>query len=107
MDFGSIYHFLFETYAGIGCLVGAGLVISVILCVILENRTRKTYKDRGPKQEGEDEWSLFNDDGETTDDEPAKKAAAKKAPKPEEKKPEIKKVTVRRRVDNGDDASKE
>ena len=106
MDFGSIYHFLFETYAGIGCMVGAGLVISVILCVILENRTRKTYKDRGPKQEGEDEWSLFDDD-ETADDEPAKKAPAKKAPKPEEKKPEIKKVTVRRRVDNGDDASKE
>lgn len=106
MDFGSIYHFLFETYAGIGCLVGAGLVVSVILCVILENRTRKTYKDRGPKQEGEDEWSLF-DDADEADDEPAKKAPTKKPAKPEEKKPEIKKVTVRRRVDNGDDASKE
>ncbi|MEG0477036.1 MAG: DUF6724 family protein, partial [Raoultibacter sp.] len=30
MDFNELYHFLFETYAGIGCLVGAGLVISVI-----------------------------------------------------------------------------
>ena len=94
MDAGEIYHFLFETYAGIGVLVVAGLVISLILCVVMERKTRKVYKDRGPKTEEDDEWSLF-DDGD--DDEAA--APAKKAAPAEEKKPEIKKATVRRRVE--------
>lgn len=59
MDFGELYHFLFESYAGIGCLVGAGLVISLIACVIMERRTRKTFVDRAPS---EDDWSFFDDD---------------------------------------------
>ncbi len=63
MDFGQIYHFLFETYAGIGVLVGASLVICVIVAAILELRTRKTYIDRGEKTE-DDEWSIFDDDDE-------------------------------------------
>lgn len=61
MDFGALYHFLFETYAGIGCLVGAGLVISLIACIIMERRTRKTFVNREP---GEDDWSFFDDDDE-------------------------------------------
>lgn len=91
MDAGAIYHFLFETYTGIGILVAAGLVISLILCVILERKTRSVYKDRGPKTD--DEWSLF-DDEEEEETAPAK-PKAKPAPV-EEKKPEIKKATVRR-----------
>lgn len=59
MDFAQIYHFLFETYAGIGCLVGATLVISLIVAFVLERRTRKQFVDREP---GEDDWSLFDDD---------------------------------------------
>lgn len=90
MNAGEIYHFLFETYAGIGVLVVSGLVISLILCVVMERKTRKVYKDRGPKTDEDDEWSLFDDDATV----PAKKAAPA-----EEKKPEIKKATVRRRVD--------
>ena len=43
MDFGALYDFLFNTYAGIGCLVGIGLVVSLIACVIMERRTRKTF----------------------------------------------------------------
>ncbi len=62
MDFGEIYHFLFETYMGIGVLVGVSLVLSIILAAVLELRTRKTYVDRGPRDD-DDEWSLF-DDGE-------------------------------------------
>ncbi|MBQ9000612.1 MAG: hypothetical protein IJ087_02015 [Eggerthellaceae bacterium] len=62
MDFGEIYHFLFETYAGIGVLVAISLVLCVIIAAVLELRTRKTYVDRGPATE-EDEWALF-DDGE-------------------------------------------
>lgn len=94
MDTGAIYHFLFETYTGIGILVAAGLIISLILCVIMERKTRSVYKDRGPKTD--DEWSLFDDDD---DEEEEEKAPAKPKAKPapvEEKKPEIKKATVRR-----------
>lgn len=94
MDTGAIYHFLFETFTGIGILVAAGLVISLILCVILERKTRSVYKDRGPKTD--DEWSLFDDDDDEEEEETAPtKPKAKPAPV-EEKKPEIKKATVRR-----------
>ena len=94
MDAGAIYHFLFETFTGIGILVAAGLVISLILCVILERKTRSIYKDRGPKTD--DEWSLFDDDDDEEEEETAPaKPKAKPAPV-EEKKPEIKKATVRR-----------
>ena len=64
MDFVAIYHFLFETYAGIGCLVGGVLVISLIVAFILERRTRKQFVDREP---GEDDWSFFDDDEEDND----------------------------------------
>ncbi len=59
MDFGTAYHFLFETFAGLGCLVGIGLVVSIILCIIMERRTRKRFVDREPS---EDDWSFFDDD---------------------------------------------
>ena len=61
MDMGEIYHFLFETMPGIGCLIGAGLVLSVIACVIMERRTRKQFKNH---EKTEDDWSLFDDDDE-------------------------------------------
>lgn len=65
MEFSEIYHFLFETYAGIGVLVAISLVVCIIVAAVLEMRTRKTYVDRGPKSEDEeDEWSLFDDDEE-------------------------------------------
>ena len=56
-----MYHFLFETFAGIGCLVGIGLVISIIACIIMERRTRKRFANR---EAGEDDWSFFDDDDE-------------------------------------------
>lgn len=69
MDFGEIYHFLFETYAGIGMLVGISLVVCIVIAAVLELRTRKTYVDRGPRSEDEeDEWSLFDDDDEPEDE---------------------------------------
>lgn len=49
MDLAEIYHFIFESYAGIGCLVGAGIVISVIAAFFSERKTRKIYRDRGEK----------------------------------------------------------
>ena len=60
MDFTEIYHFLFETYAGIGVLVATSLVLCIIIAAVLELRTRKAYKDRGPADE-EDEWALYDD----------------------------------------------
>lgn len=62
MDFAAIYNFLFNTYAGIGVLVGIGLVVSLIACVIMERRTRKTYTNH---ERDEDDWSFFDDDEET------------------------------------------
>ena len=54
MDFGQLYHFLFETFEGIGCLIAIGLVISIIACIIMERRTRKRFVSR----EAEDhDWS--------------------------------------------------
>ena len=69
MDFAQIYSFLFETYAGIGVLVAVSLVLCIIIAALLELRTRKTFVDRGPRSEDEDdEWSLFDDDDEEGDD---------------------------------------
>ena len=63
MDFGEIYHFLFETYAGMGVLIAASLVLCVIIAALLELRTRKRFVDRGPRPEDEeDEWSMFDDE---------------------------------------------
>ncbi|MCI9130277.1 MAG: hypothetical protein HFJ65_08255 [Eggerthellaceae bacterium] len=65
MDFAEIYHFLFETYAGIGILVGAGIILSILVSIIFEVRTRKIYKDH---KADKDEWSIFDDDDEEQED---------------------------------------
>ena len=59
MTIEELYHFLFETMPGIGILVGGGLVISIIVCFILERKTRKQFKNH---EKTEDDWSLFDDD---------------------------------------------
>lgn len=61
MDVAALYHFFFETYIGIGCLIGIGLVVSLIACVIMERRTRKIFVHREPS---ENDWSFFGDDDE-------------------------------------------
>ena len=50
-----------DVLSGMGIMIGAGLVISLIACIIMERRTRKTFVDR-PK--GKDDWSFFDDDDE-------------------------------------------
>ena len=55
MDLAEIYHFIFDTYAGIGCLVGAGIVISIVAAVISERKTRRVFRDRGERPEDRDE----------------------------------------------------
>lgn len=55
MDLAEIYHFIFETYAGIGCLIGAGIIISIIAAVISERKTRRIYRDRGERPSDDDE----------------------------------------------------
>ncbi|MEQ3361363.1 DUF6724 family protein [Raoultibacter massiliensis] len=66
MDLGELYHFLFETVPGIGVLVLAGLVLSIIASVIMERRTRKRFTNHEPT---EDDWSFFDDDDEDEDEE--------------------------------------
>jgi hypothetical protein len=58
MDFDAIYHFVFETYEGIGISIVVFLVVCVLLAVILERRTRKKFVDR-PKSE--DDFDLFEE----------------------------------------------
>ena len=55
MNIEELYHFLFETMPGIG----GCLVISIIVCFILERKTRKQFKNH---EKTEDDWSLFDDD---------------------------------------------
>ncbi len=69
MDAASIYHFLFETAPGIGCLIGGVLVLTLIASVIMERRTRKQFVDREP---GEDDWTFFDDEGEDGSDDSSK-----------------------------------
>jgi len=57
MDFAALYHFLFETVPGIAVLIGGGLVISVLVSVVLEFKTRRRFRNR-PEPE-HDEWSIF------------------------------------------------
>ena len=45
MDINELYHFLFETVPGMGILVGAGIVLSILACIILERKTRKQFKN--------------------------------------------------------------
>lgn len=66
MDFGELYHFLFETIPGIGILVGIGLVLSIIASVIMEYRTRRRFSNH---EAGEDDWSFFDDDDDTDENE--------------------------------------
>lgn len=56
MDFAALYHFLFETMPGIGCLVLVFLIASVLVAAILERRTRATFKDRGNLED--DGWKF-------------------------------------------------
>lgn len=69
MDFSEIYHFLFETVPGIAVLVGVGLVVSILVCAVLELKTRRRFRHRD--EGAPDEWSIFGDD----DDEDGEGAA--------------------------------
>lgn len=62
MDIMGLYHFLFETTPGIGCLILVFLVLSTIVAAIMERRTRATFKDRGNKED--DDWEFEEEDDE-------------------------------------------
>ena len=57
MSIESLYHFFFESFAGVGILV-----ISVLVCVIMEWRTRQAFKDRGEVEDDDDDFTFFDDD---------------------------------------------
>lgn len=41
----SIYHFLFETFEGIVILVVGAILLSIIVCIIMEVRYKKALKE--------------------------------------------------------------
>lgn len=46
MNAEEIYHFLFETFEGIACLLGIAILISILACVLWERKTKKILKAR-------------------------------------------------------------
>ena len=56
---GGIYHFLFETFAGVGILFLIAMVLCILVCIIMERRTRRIYKNH---EKTEDDWSFFDED---------------------------------------------
>ena len=62
MDFEALYHFLFESFAGIGVLVGCGLVISIIACVIIGEAHPQGVQE--PREDRRRLVALFDDDDE-------------------------------------------
>ncbi len=80
MDFNELYHLLFETYAGIGILVGSGIVISLVVCVILEFKTRRLYRNHEIQDE-DDEWAIFEDEIEEAEEKAEVAGKASKANK--------------------------
>ena len=58
MDFDQLYHFIFETYEGIGISILVCVVIFTLLAFIMERRTRKIYRDR-PKSDND--FDLFEE----------------------------------------------
>ncbi len=65
-DLYDLYHFLFETYAGLGILMLAGLVISFLAAFIMEGRFRKQFVSQ-PEEDEDDEWSMFDEDEDEDD----------------------------------------
>ncbi len=66
MDWGALYHFVFETYQGVGISILICLAVCVLAAFITEKCTRNKYQDR-PK--GEDDFDLFDDDDDMYDGE--------------------------------------
>ncbi len=60
MDITELYHFLFESYAGVGILIAIGLVLSLIVSFVLEGKTRRLYKDR--PSDDDSGWISFDED---------------------------------------------
>mgnify|MGYP007070000392 CR=1 FL=1 len=46
MDFDQLYHFVFETYEGIGISIVVCLLLCIALAAIMERQTRKRFVDR-------------------------------------------------------------
>lgn len=59
MDLQALYHFLFETYAGIGVLFLIAAIACLIACVIMERKTRKVFKHH---EDPDDDWNDADDE---------------------------------------------
>ena len=46
MNVDEIYHFLFETFEGIACLLGIAILISIFACALWERKTKRILKAR-------------------------------------------------------------
>ena len=65
-----IYHFLFETFAGIAILVGAAIVVSIVACAMMEFKARKALREKQAAlaAQEEAEWDFDDDDDDESED---------------------------------------
>ncbi|MDM8300706.1 DUF6724 family protein [Collinsella tanakaei] len=52
----AFFSFLFGTREGVAVLFIAGVAIFAIVAFVLEKRTHKIYVDRGPSEDGDDDF---------------------------------------------------
>ncbi len=64
-----VYHFLFETFQGIGVLLGAALIISIVACVIMERRAKKALDERHAALRAQRDEDDDDDDWDDDEDE--------------------------------------
>lgn len=62
-----IYHFLFETFAGIAILVGVAIVASIVACAVMERRYKKAMREKQAAlaAQEEAEWNFDDDEEES------------------------------------------
>ena len=62
-----IYHFLFETFAGIAILVGVAIVASIVACAVMERRYKKAMREKQAAlaAQEEAEWNFEDDEEES------------------------------------------
>ena len=56
---GAFFAWLFQSRAGVLCLLGGGIVLFFVISAVLEVRTRAKFKNH---EKGPDDWDLFDDE---------------------------------------------
>lgn len=58
---GDFFTWLFNDQTGVICLILGGIVICLIIALLMERTTKKRYFNH---EKSEDDWDLFDDEGD-------------------------------------------